>query len=142
MILRAMKAERTAGLLDDPLWDEGLMIQLPRPVLELLIRYILEAGVDKNAFIHRLQSIKGPEIQRSAMTIAQELRHEGRQEGRQEGRREGLRSMILETLEIRFGNLPGGILESVSEISDDSRLHELFRAAVKAGSVEEFSLSL
>jgi hypothetical protein len=60
MVLRAMKAERTASLLGDPVWDEQLLIQIPREVLELLIRYILEAGVDKNAFDCRSAETAAP----------------------------------------------------------------------------------
>lgn len=33
----------------DPVWDEALMSRLPRKILEFIIRYILEAGVDKDA---------------------------------------------------------------------------------------------
>ena len=47
--LRVMKAERIVKLLDDLVWDEPLMIQIPRELLEFIIRYILEAGVDKDA---------------------------------------------------------------------------------------------
>lgn len=79
--LRVMKAERIAKLLDDQVWDEALMIQLPREILEFIIRYILDAGVDKDAFEHKISRITQPEIQSSTMTIAQQLRQEGRQEG-------------------------------------------------------------
>ena len=57
MTLRVMKAERIAKLLDDPVWDEALMIQLPREILEFIIRYILEAGVDKDAFDREMGSV-------------------------------------------------------------------------------------
>jgi len=77
MTLRVMKAERIAKLLDDPVWDEALMIQLPREILECIIRDILEAGVDKDAFDRWILHITQPEIQSSAMTIAQQLRQEG-----------------------------------------------------------------
>ena len=79
--LRVMKAERIAKLLDDPVWDEALMIQLPREIREFIIRDILDAGVDKDAFDHKIARITQPEIQSSAMTIAQQFRQEGRQEG-------------------------------------------------------------
>ena len=79
--LRVMKAERIAKLLDDQVWDEALMSQLPREILEFIIRYILDAGVDKDAFDRKICRITQPQIQSSAMTIAQQLRQEGRQEG-------------------------------------------------------------
>ena len=120
MTLRVMKAERIAKLLDDPVWDEALMIQLPREILEFIIRYILEAGVDKDAFDRKILRITQPEIQSSAMTIAQQLRQEGRQEGREEGRQEGLWIGRIQALE-EFLNLP----VSSREVLDAQTVEEL-----------------
>ena len=39
MILRTMKAERIAKLLDDSVWDEALITQIPKEIFESLVRY-------------------------------------------------------------------------------------------------------
>ena len=89
MTLRVMKAERTARLLDDLVWDEALMMQVPPESTELLIRYILGTEIDKDAFDRRIQSIRQRELRTTTMTLADQLRNEGLQKGLQEGRQEG-----------------------------------------------------
>jgi hypothetical protein len=142
LILRVMKAERLAKLLDDPVWDELLMIQVPRETRELLIRYILEAGVDKDAFERKILAISQPEIRSTAMTIAQQLRQEGRQEGLQKGLQKGLHESILEVLEVRFGPVPAGLRDAIETIQDETRLRGLRKASLQAASLEDFSRSL
>jgi predicted transposase YdaD len=138
LTLRVMKAERSAKLLDDPVWDEALMMQLPREILEMLIRYILEAGVDKNAFDRKILHITQPQIQSSAMTIAQQLRQEGRQEGRQKALQEG----ILEALALRFEQVPAGLRDAIGAIFDETRLRSLRKASIQAASLEDFARGL
>lgn len=138
LILRVMKAERLARLLDDPVWDEALMIQLPRETLELLIRYMLCADIDKDAFDRKVNSITKSELQSTAMTLAQQLRQEGRQEGLQKG----LHESILEVLEIRFGPVPAGLRDAIETIQDETRLRNLRKASIQATSLEDFSRSL
>jgi len=142
LTLRVMKAERVAKLLDDPVWDQALMIQVPRETLEWLIRYIVEAGVDKDAFDHKILSITQPEIRSTAMTIAQQLRQEGRQEGRKEGIITAQQKAVLEALEIRFNQVPKGLRAAVEAISDEARLRSLHKASIQAASLEEFTGSL
>ena len=146
MTLRVMKAERIAKLLDDPVWDEALMIQLPRETLELLIHYMLRADIDKDAFNRKVNSITQSELQNTAMTLAQQLRQEGRKEGRQEGRQGGIitaqQKAILEALQIRFDHVPAGLPEAVELIRDETRLRTLLKASIQAATLEEFSRSL
>jgi len=85
LTLRVMKAERVRKLLDEAVWDESLLIQVPRETIEALIRYILNADVDKAAFDRKVIDISNPEVQSATMTLAQQIHQEGRQEGRQEG---------------------------------------------------------
>ena len=134
MILRVMKAERASQLLGDDVWDEALMARLSRALLDLLMRYILEAGIDKSAFERRVLSVATPEIRTIAMTIAQQIRQEGRQEGRQDD--------ILEALELRFGTVPEGMAATLRGIHDDNRLRTLLRAAIRAASLEDFTKAL
>ncbi|MBP7950093.1 MAG: Rpn family recombination-promoting nuclease/putative transposase [Verrucomicrobiales bacterium] len=134
MTLRVMKAERIARLLDDPVWDEALLMQLPRETLEFIIRYLLRADIDKDAFDHRVSTIAQPELQTTTMTLADQLRDEGLQKGLQEG--------ILEALEIRFGPIPDGLREVVAAMDDVTQLRGLHKASIQATSLEEFSRSL
>jgi len=45
MVLRVMKAERTNALLDDPVWDEAILTQIPEGVFEMLLRFIMNADM-------------------------------------------------------------------------------------------------
>jgi len=83
-VLRAMKAERLGSLLEDPIWDEELLIQVPPELLEMVLRYILTRDVDGDGFEARINKIGDPQVRSKAMTLAQVYRQEGRWEGRQE----------------------------------------------------------
>lgn len=133
-VLRAMKAERLGELLENSVWEEELAIQVPQDLFLMVLRYILDADVDKEAFVTKLEELQEPEIRSKAMTLAQQFRQEGRQEGRQE--------YILEALELRFGNLPEGLREAVRSVSGDAALQSLHRAAIRCATLEEFSESL
>ena len=134
MTLRVMKAERLAQLLDDRVWDETLMMQLPRETLELLIRYMLRADIDMNAFDRKVAGITNPELQTTAMSLAQQLH--------QKGIEKGLQNSVIEALEIRFDHVPSGLAEEIRGIHDEARLHQLLRAAIKSATLEAFSVAL
>ena len=136
--LRAMKARRTGDLLGDAVWDEDLLGRLSRYFLDYVVRYVLEGGVDKEAFEGRIKSVANPQIRSTAMTIAEELRQEGIQEGIQKGIRRG----ILDNLEVRFGPVPEGLREAVEAVGDEERLRSLHRASITAASLEEFARQL
>ena len=94
---------------------------------------------------HKLKRISDPEIRTDAMTLAQQYRQEGREEGREEGRlegrQEGRRTNILEALQIRFGNVPGPLRESVGLVSDEAILSGIHRAAIRCESLDDFTAS-
>ena len=138
MTLRVMKAERVAKLLDDSVWDEALMMQLPRDTLELLIRYMLRAEIDKDAFDRKVASITQRELQTTTMTLADQLRDEGLQKGLQKGLQEG----ILEALKIRFGQIPVGLTEAVAAVHELPHLRSLHKASIQAATLEDFSRDL
>ena len=138
LTLRVMKAERLEKLLEDIVWDEALFLRVPQEIIELLIRYILDADVDKAAFDRKVMTVANSAIQSTAMTLAQQYR----QEGRQEGRIASLQENILEALTIRFGSVPEGLREVIAETREESVLREFLRAAIQAASLEEFSRSL
>ena len=54
LALRALKAEKLQALLDDPVWDETLLVQLSPTAFEMLMRYILDRDLDKPAFRKKL----------------------------------------------------------------------------------------
>lgn len=64
----------------------------------MLIRYILNTDVAKQAFDRKVQDVIHPQIRSTAMTLAQQLRQEGRQEGLQEA--------IINNLRLRLGEVP------------------------------------
>lgn len=67
---------------------------------------------------------------------------EGHQEGRQEGRQEGVRDMVLEALQIRFGNVSEAIVTRLNEIEDIDTLRKLHRQALLADSLDVFAEAL
>ena len=125
LILRTMKAERLSQLLADPVWDESLIVQLPRETFELLLRYILAADIDKTAFVNKVQAIQHSPTRHRAMTLAQQFRQEGRQEGHQEGRLEGRQegevSLTLRLLRRKFPRIAAEA-ESLVRQLDEERL--------------------
>ncbi len=132
-----MKAERIGKVLNI-MGDETLFVQVSREMAEFLIHYIANAGVDMKRFIHSVEHIADPGLRATAMTIAQQLE----QKGRQEGRVDTLHEAILDLLDIRFGEVPGGLKDAVQDIHDESILRNLHRAAARAASLEEFARAL
>jgi predicted transposase/invertase (TIGR01784 family) len=146
LTLRALKAEKLQALLDDTVWDESLLIQLPPSSFEMLMRYILDRDLDKPAFRRRLKTLRNPKLSQNAMSLAEQFRQEGRQEGHQEGRQEGLifskQQDILEALEIRFQRVPEGLREEIVSIADTKKLTHLHRAAITSADLESFAAEL
>jgi flagellar biosynthesis/type III secretory pathway protein FliH len=157
LTLRALKAEKLQALLDDPVWDESLLIQLPSASFEMLMRYILDRDLDKPAFSRKLKTLSNPKLSKNAMSLAEQFRQEGReetrslaeqfrQEGRQEGHQEGLifskQQDILEALEIRFERIPEGLREEIELIADTKKLTHLHRAAITSPDLETFAAAL
>jgi predicted transposase/invertase (TIGR01784 family) len=150
LTLRALKAEKLQTLLDDLVWDESLLIQLPSASFEMLMRYILDRDLDKPAFHRRLKTLRNPKLSKNAMSLAEQFRQEGirkgRQQGRQEGHQEGLifskQQDILEALEIRFQRVPEGLREEIETIIDTKKLTHLLRAAITSADLESFAVEL
>ena len=138
LILRAMKAERLKVLLHEAVWDEALLLKIPREIFELIVRYVLATDVDKGAFEAKIASIIDSETRTTAMTLAQQYRQEGRHEGAVESRHQDL----LEVLLIRFGTIPEGLQEAVLAITDEIKLRGLHRAAILSATIDEFAAAL
>ncbi len=142
LTLRALKAEKLEALLDDPVWDESLLIQLSSVSFEMLMRYILDRDIDKPAFRRELKTLTNPKLSKNAMSLAEQFRQEGREEGRQEGLITSKQQDIVEALEIRFVSIPGGLREEIESINDPSKLTNLLRAAIRCADIESFAVEL
>ena len=138
LTLRALKAEKLQALLDDTVWDESLLIQLPSASFEMLMRYILDRDLDKPAFRRRLKTLRNPKLSKNAMSLAEQFRQEGRQEGLIFSKQQD----ILEALEIRFQRVPAGLLEEIETIIDTKKLTHLHRAAITSADIESFAVEL
>jgi predicted transposase YdaD len=138
LTLRALKAEKLQALLDDPVWDESLLIQLPSVSFEMLMRYILDRDLDKPAFRRKLKALRNPKIINNAMSLAEQFRQEGRQEGLISSKQQA----ILEALEIRFQQVPEGLREEIVAIADSKKLTDLHRAAITSADLESFAVEL
>ena len=62
----------------------------------------------------------------------------GLEQGLQQGRLEDAREMVLEALEIRFGELSPDLEKGIMDIGDREELRRLLRLAVQAESVRAF----
>ncbi len=134
-----MKAERLARLLDAAVWDESLLVQIPRETFELLLRYILAADIDKGAFESKIKGIGDSETRSNAMTLAQQYRQEGLEKGLERGLERGRQEDVIEALEIRFGHIPEDLKRAVFAVSGEAELRRFLRAAIQVDSVEKFS---
>ena len=150
LTLRALKAEKLQALLDDLVWDESLLIQLPSASFEMLMRYILDRDLDKPAFRRRLKTLRNPKLSKNAMSLAEQLHEEGMQQGMQQGMEQGMhrgqvaaqQKDILEALLIRFERVPEGLREEIESITDSQKLRHLLRAAITSTDLESFAAEL
>jgi predicted transposase/invertase (TIGR01784 family) len=143
LILRTLKAERVHKLLDAQVWDEKLLVQMPRALFECLLLYIFShADVDKDAFTRNVKSIGSAKIQSTAMTLAQQFRQEGLSQGLSQGRILALQESVAEALSIRFDRVPEGLREAIRDIADEPQLRILHKAALQAESLEAFAGAL
>ena len=138
LTLRALKAEKLQALLDDLVWDESLLIQLPSASFEMLMRYILDRDLDKPAFRRRLKTLRNPKLSKNAMSLAEQLHEEGMQRGQVAAKQQ----YILEALEIRFERVPEGLREEIESITDSKKLRRLLRAAITSADLESFAAEL
>ena len=142
LTLRALKAERESMLLDDSVWDEALLVQLPAEALECLLRYIFDREIDKPQFRRKLKEITDPKLNKNVMSLADQLRQEGREEGREAGMILTKQQAVIEALEVRFERVPEGLKEAITEVTDLGKLTALLRAAIRCVDLESFAREL
>jgi hypothetical protein len=109
-----------------------------REAFELVIRYLLGGEIDNAAFEDRLKKILQPQLQRTVMSLADQLIEKGIEKGIQKGIQKGQKAAILDALLIRFGDLPEAVRESVEAIQDGARLNEVYRSAIRSATLQEF----
>ena len=63
---------------------------------------------------------------------------QGIEQGIEQGSIQTLRELLIDVLQLRFQHLPDELLVTLSQLSDLSRLKQLHRQAIIAGSLEEF----
>ncbi len=85
---------------------------------------------------HRFEEDKKVEYISSVERMAIE---EGLQQGLQQGLQEGLRQSILDTLDVRFGGMPGDLPERLALVAAESELRALQRRAVTIESLAAFT---
>jgi predicted transposase/invertase (TIGR01784 family) len=102
LVLRTLKAERIDQLLSDLVWDETLLNKTSVEILQLVLAYILDADVDKQAFESKIKTIQTQSTRSTAMTLAQQYFQEGRQEGIQQGLHDGELAITLRQLRRKF----------------------------------------
>ncbi len=103
------------------------------------IDWILKLRIDEEEKIldeiRTLEEVKSMPYLNSLKRIA--IR-EGKKEGRKEGRIEAIREVILETLNLKFGEIPLEIINFINQKEGEKKLKLLHRAAIQCGSIEEF----
>ncbi len=162
LVLRVMKAERVRDLLNDLVWDESVLDRTPLSLLQMVLRYMLSADIDRPGFERKIEALGNSQTRNSAMTLAQQYHRDGLEEGLQKGLEQGLergleqglerglgegvvrglRQGVLEALRLRFGHVPTGVSDAVTRVTDEDALHGLLRTAIRAGDLDEFAASL
>ena len=158
LMLRLLKAAAAGELLCDWVWDEGLFARISPDALELYVRYIFDADIDRTVFTQRLENLQSAFMNAKSMTLAQQFvelgkeegRSEGRQEGWEEGREEGrmrglveaARQAVLQALELKHGRGTEELGERLGTVTDLQRLQKLHQNAILCSSEQEFILHL
>jgi hypothetical protein len=149
LTLRSLKAEPLGELLHSLVWDRGVIAGVSVEAVERFFRYMLNANVDRQGFDASVNQLHSKSLTELAMTLADRIREEGLQTGLQtgletglqKGRQEGIASLnraLLEVLEVRFGAVPAGLVETLSTVSDLEKLKALHRAALTSPDLESF----
>ena len=97
----------------------------------------------RSAFVyiskHKLDGKREIDRMRYVTSIERIAKQEGIEEGKHRGKVESARENIIIVLEVRFGEIPLNICESVNLINDLSLLKKLHRNAILISSVEAFA---
>jgi len=125
LVLRTLKAERMDQLLSDLVSDEALLNKTPLEILQLVLSYILDADIDKEAFESKVKAIQTQSTRSTAMTLAQQYIQQGIEQGIDRGIRQGLQQGELAiTLRLLMRKFPAiaGQAEPIIRGFDEERL--------------------
>ena len=139
LTLRSLKAEPLGELLHSLVWDRGIIAGVATEAVERFFRYVLNADVDREAFKAKVSTQSFTNLTSAAMTLAEQFRQEGRQEGRQESEVRSRFQSLLVVLEARFGDIPVGLAEKLTGISDVPTLEKLLKSAAVCRDLEAFT---
>ena len=127
------KARITERLYERGMGSEEIRVTFQ--VIDWMMR--LPEELDRS-FQRRVEQIES----RYKMPYVTSIERLARKDGRVEGRVEGQQEMLLTLLREKFVDVPASLAEQIAAISDVNRLHALFRAAVRLGSLKEFERQL
>ncbi len=68
--------------------------------------------------------------------------NEGIQTGIQTGIQKGRQGAVIRLLQLRFGQLPQGLVDAIANVTSDTHLDQLLEAAALAVDIETFSRRL
>lgn len=85
-----------------------------------------------------MQELEKAEKMKDVTTIERRAIERGLTQGIEQGSIQTLRELLIDVLQLRFQQLPDELLVTLSQLSDLSRLKQLHRQAIIAGSFEEF----
>lgn len=143
LALLVLQSSRSPTHLDEQLlrWRHLIVQVMAEPfedgAITVIIRYILELW-GAQEFHHAVQVMTDIEAKTThptggtMETIAQMLRREGRAEGRAEGQR----SMILDLIHLRLGDVPSSIRAQI-ESADEPELHLWLARAARSASLDD-----
>jgi hypothetical protein len=115
--------------------------------LHRLIDWLIPLPDDlKIQFRKQLQQ-RLPKKNMAHITLFEELAlKEGLEKGIEKGLEKGIvqnaRESILDVLDTRFGEVPDSVREQVNALCSEPTLKDLLRRAVRASSLDEFSMTL
>jgi hypothetical protein len=147
LTLRSLRAEPLGELLHSLVWDRNVIAGVGTEAVERFFRYMLNANVDRRGFNERVFLQHSQNLTNLAMTLADRIREEGLQtglekgleKGRQEGEIHSRRRALQDVLEVRFGDIPAGLVETFNAISDVPTLEKLLKIAAVCRDLEAFA---
>ncbi len=154
LALRALKAKPLGELLSDHVWDSSVLEGVSTDAMTSFLLYTLDAEEDPDAVMQRTELIHSEAMNTAATSAAQKLiqrgisqgisqgivegQRQGRYEGKLEGKCEGIRASILQTLELRFGEVPDCILRLIEATTSPDRLMNWLASSVRCPSLQSF----
>lgn len=97
--------------------------------------------VDINRLRDTLDNIQQPELRHAAMNAAEQIHHAA-MNAAEEVIQRIRQDNILEALELRFSCVPDGLVDLIRSIQDSTKLHQLFRSAMRAESLDRFAAEI